>query len=317
MEYSRKGRKESHFTQIDNISLSIEKAIIKNEDGSVRELLMNLEHIGFITYIQSLPEGWVLSMSHLLKIFSIGKEKYYRIVKDLKTLGFIADVDHIDNMDREEGSGRFKKSKGLVWYDQPIALQKNVVLKIREGHQNKFSPLHLSNIVDGFYLISPCTEKPHAGEPHAGEQHTINKEFSINKDFNKQCVGSFQEFGGLLTQGTAETNSVKTPIETRDAAARGRAAHELFEIFWDVYKRKVQKNHAMKSWMKLTQDEMNVCISAAREYCRDREERYIMYPKKFISEKWFNEPIASVSSKPAKKSEPSIPSYYSKMPILR
>ncbi len=73
----------------DHITLRRRSGFAKVPNSVVADERLSIEARGFLAYIISLPDGWVFRPSHLMKVCRIGRDKYYRIVKELRTHGYV------------------------------------------------------------------------------------------------------------------------------------------------------------------------------------------------------------------------------------
>ncbi|MEO1026815.1 MAG: hypothetical protein AAFX07_14795 [Pseudomonadota bacterium] len=56
---------------------------------AINDERLSLETKGFLLYVCSRPENWVFRPSHLMRVCKIGRDKYYRIVRELKSYGYL------------------------------------------------------------------------------------------------------------------------------------------------------------------------------------------------------------------------------------
>ena len=77
-------KRRGNFTIISNTAINDER--------------LSLAAKGFLLYIVSRPDGWVFHPKHLMKVCHIGKDKYYGIVRQLKSNGYL-NVEQIKGAD--------------------------------------------------------------------------------------------------------------------------------------------------------------------------------------------------------------------------
>lgn len=54
---------------------------------------LSIEARGFFAYLMSLPDGWVFRTNHLKRVCGVGRDKYYRLVRELKERGYLVVKD--------------------------------------------------------------------------------------------------------------------------------------------------------------------------------------------------------------------------------
>jgi hypothetical protein len=74
---------------------------------------MSVECIGLLCFILHLPDDWVIHKSHLMKVIKVGREKLDKMFKELKSYGYLADIDKV------RSNGRFT-GKSYIVYDSPL-----------------------------------------------------------------------------------------------------------------------------------------------------------------------------------------------------
>lgn len=50
---------------------------------------LSIEARGLFAYLMSLPDGWVFRTNHLKRVYGVGRDKYYRLVRELKERGYL------------------------------------------------------------------------------------------------------------------------------------------------------------------------------------------------------------------------------------
>lgn len=62
-------------------------------------------------YLQGKPEGWIVRRTDVMKRFSLGRDRYDKAIKKLKTVGL---VSHVKEKDEQ---GKIVKWELVVHYD--------------------------------------------------------------------------------------------------------------------------------------------------------------------------------------------------------
>lgn len=93
-----------------------EKFLIVQNDV-VQNKTLSFKAKGFLCYILSLPDDWILHKSYVIKEFGIGRDALNSIFKELEKAGYLVITDMIT-----DESGRFK-GKNYLFYDEPLAIK--------------------------------------------------------------------------------------------------------------------------------------------------------------------------------------------------
>lgn len=83
----------------------------------VQNTTLSFKAKGFLCYILSLPDDWILHKSHVMKEFNIGRVALDNIFKELESAGYLVITDMIT-----DESGRFT-GKNYLFYDEPLAIR--------------------------------------------------------------------------------------------------------------------------------------------------------------------------------------------------
>ena len=87
--------------------LIVQNDILQNKN-------LSFEAKGFLCYILSLPDDWIIYKSKIQKDYNIGRTKLDRVLKELKSEGYMAEIEMVRN-DKGKFSGvnyLFYDSKG-------------------------------------------------------------------------------------------------------------------------------------------------------------------------------------------------------------
>ena len=137
----RRGKHSSNYTQLPNETLS---------DGS-----LSFEARGVLVYLLSKPENWIIQIYDICNNGKIGRDKAYRVLKELEESGYL---------DREQGrddSGRMSQTESVV-YDLPVDKRKTPC----EENQD---------------TVNPCTEKPDTENKHLYKDYNTKKTIFLQK----------------------------------------------------------------------------------------------------------------------------------------
>ncbi len=91
-----------------------EKFLIVHNDV-VQNKTLSFKAKGFLCYILSLPDDWILHKSFVMKEFGIGRDALNSIFKELESEGYLISTNMVT-----DDSGRFK-GKNYLFYDEPVA----------------------------------------------------------------------------------------------------------------------------------------------------------------------------------------------------
>jgi hypothetical protein len=110
---------------------------IPNE--TARDPHLSWEAAGMLVYLLSLPPGWTLHPSHLVKARKGGRDRIYRILRELRELGYIERIEQRDDAGKVVGYeyiSRFSPLPGLP--DTALPDTANTHTTKKEVHKDRF-----------------------------------------------------------------------------------------------------------------------------------------------------------------------------------
>lgn len=84
-------------------------------------------------------------------------------------------------------------------------------------------------------------------------------------------------------------NGTVTPT---DKIRKEKNIYVKFDVFWNLYPKKVGKQDAMKAWKKLTEEEYEFAIEGVGDFVKGKEKQFIKNPSAYLNGKrWEDEPM--------------------------
>lgn len=121
---------------------------------------LSFEARGVLTYLLSKPSDWIVRVQDLQKEGDCGRDRIYRILKELKEAGYLhRDQEHLSN-------GTFAWGPYRV-YEQPFTEKPDMATPQQEAAQ-------------------PFTEKPYTGKPDTVKPYTENTDTYIKEKSTKE-----------------------------------------------------------------------------------------------------------------------------------
>jgi hypothetical protein len=146
---------EGSFTTISNVVLHDDR--------------LSFDAVGLLCRILSLPRDWDVGTAHLRKKYAIGRDKLYRMIKELREFGYMRLVKPRDD------AGRLKKAVYYMAAD-PRSLDHLAVDIAEEKAPHPEKP----------DVAAPCPEKPGLENASCRESRTHTKETESTKETDSQ-----------------------------------------------------------------------------------------------------------------------------------
>lgn len=197
------------------------------------------EEIAVLSWLLSRPDSWSLNVKTLGSRLGWGRDKTYKIVKRLVSLGYITQQTKRDEQGRLVGTDYI----------------------VHETPQNSTK--------------KPHPDLPDTAEPDTAEPDTANQE--AYKDNN-----------------TSKTMSVVS----------NTYHSRTFDLWWDLYDKKVDRKGALAKWKKLKSDDIGLILDHTPEYViATPDVQYRAHPKTYLNREYFKTDIGHlVGSRSVQKS---------------
>ena len=174
------------YVNSDNTELTINNYIIrahKNKNNPYYQLNrhamhnpeLSLEAKGLFSYLMSLPDDWVISLTEVQRHSSNGRDAHRKALNELKNFGYVHE-------EKPRKNGKFEKSLIMV-FEQPEF--KDEYLKSRKDADSTPAP------EKPFVAFSPQTEKPAPVNPQL-LNNKYTKYGSIPNDHKKTTTGNIK-----------------------------------------------------------------------------------------------------------------------------
>lgn len=237
---------------------------------------LTLKARGLFLFMQSLPDDWTFSQSHLAKMTGVGRDQIRTALTELEKTGYL----RREEKQSHDGTGHFARYDYVLQAEStipPPPLFENPTTVTPEN-----SPL----------LENPSTENPSSGNP------TLQNSIITNTP--------------LTPQGGAECASEKSN-ERRAVTSPGRNAPkwkpERFERFWDFYRLHAKGHHgrrsaAVRAWDKLRADndtinKMGLCLVNQTDSDMWRRGVGIPYASTWLNQRYWEDDTPAPDGSPS------------------
>lgn len=135
-------------------------------------------------------------------------------------------------------------------------------------------------------------KRSEAGKRHRGNQHTQRK-----KTEQTEQTEQMSQSGTNGTNGTDNVNvnvNVSTNVDENKPTNVGKESAFSFDVFWDVYGKKVDRKKCEKKWATLTEEQRRLAMNHAPRYIASasgRELKYRKNPLTYLNGECWNDEI--------------------------
>lgn len=138
----------------------------------------------------------------------------------------------------------------------------------------------------------------------AGYIHINYKYVPESQAIESRIVHISHQVPGIITPASKNANR-PTSKNAKDNIIKNNNAQMLFEAWWNLYNKKQGKKKSLTVWMKLSEDQMNQCMSVVEDFVRYRNEvKYRPHPLTYLNGEMWEDEIPNQSiSKEWKKQE--------------
>jgi hypothetical protein len=160
---------------------------------------LTFEARGVLSYLLSKPDDWVVRIQDLMREGDCGRDRIYRILKELKDNGYL----HREQVHKPDG--KFEWGPYRV-YEIPFTDFQEVV----EAQQKDTKP----------FTEKPYTEKPDTGKPYTENTYVYKEERSTDKRFlqNQECVSESVPATAREDTRTPKSKRIESPPHTHSPA---------------------------------------------------------------------------------------------------
>lgn len=92
---------------------------------------------------------------------------------------------------------------------------------------------------------------------------------------------------------SASNSTENTQTILDNIILKERKKKEEFEIFWNLYGKKIGKPQSLKLWLKLSDEEKKLALNYIPFYKKGKEKRFLKDPERFIQKKCWNDELVS------------------------
>lgn len=215
---------------IVRIAQRVQYTIIAKD--TLMDTRMSWEAKGVLMYLLEKPDNWVVSPVHLAKVGQSGKNRIYRILKELETFGYCRKVPM-----RDEATKQFSKWEYFI-YEQPLTEIREMALEpltqkpLPEKPQMAIGPLVSTNKIINTkreVITTMSTEADYAVTLFDYWVSVMDK----NRASTKLTPKRKKALNARLKDGYA-VNQIKTAIDNCRADAWSMGANDRNTAFNDI-----------------------------------------------------------------------------------
>lgn len=190
---------------IVRIAQRVQYTIIAKD--TLMDTRMSWEAKGVLMYLLEKPDNWVVSPVHLAKVGQSGKNRIYRILKELETFGYCRKVPM-----RDEATKQFSKWEYFI-YEQPLTEIREMAMKplpekpLPEKPQVAIGPLVSTNKIT------------------STKKEVITKDMSASAD---DAINIFNHWVVVMNKNLANTK--QTPKRMKAVKARLKDQYTVGQI---------------------------------------------------------------------------------------
>jgi len=145
----------------------------------------------------------------------------------------------------------------------------------------------------------------------------LQKDFMVNSEssakYTRITICNYDSYQGSLHDEKTiqrQTEDSKKNVKNEKKSIIDKKAKDLeptsivdkFNIFWEVYNKKESRATALKSWHKLSPEEMDKVLETVSSYVLWKSDpNYRKLPATYLNQKCFNDEIPSIFATPIKK----------------
>lgn len=114
----------------------------------------------------------------------------------------------------------------------------------------------------------------------------IDSNLKLDKDKPKESFQTLSKHLGMVRKVEVEVEE-EIEEEVQKEKERLENLKESFESFWNLYDKKKGKANALKEWLKLTDEEINLIFDHVPKLTRATEQQYRKDPERYLKHKAF------------------------------
>lgn len=267
---------------------TVEFTTVPNEIAN--DSAISFEARGLLIYLLAKPDQWAVNITDIQRQGSIGRDKAYKLLRELKDRGYIIAED-------TRTAGRFNSinytvfdcietAGGMPTPDTGFQGRLQKVTKKKNNNLSEKSPLteNPDTADNQPYTENPYTVIPDTAKPDTENQHAIER-----TDFNKN----------ISPKPPEKTEALDRTTWGRGSKAGKRDAEALFDQLWSIWPERLRpdtKAIAAARFKKLTADEQDEAVRHAESFiriCVRNQRAALMIP--YLDEKAFESLVGGPS----------------------